>query len=108
MASSFPKTLPLLGLDGIVLLKGSHKSRDQGVCAMEAAAWIAGEKHSDSPGCVCPVIGAFMRSWNDTIDNDEERNRVLKPLVPLTIGTKSTKAIEEKRSNLAYDWFLTV
>ena len=96
--------LPLLGLEGIVLKSGVHASRDAGVCAMEALAWIAGEPHSDHPRCACPVIGAFMRSWNDSLPDDETRTRILRPLLPLLVGSRSTKAVELQRSYLAVDW----
>lgn len=46
----------------LTLHEGAHKDPADGMCAMEAAAWIAGEPHSDHPACACPVIGAFMRS----------------------------------------------
>src|SRR5437868_4311800 len=103
-----PKLLPLLGLDGITLKSGGHRSREKGVCVMEAVAWVAGEKHSDNPACACPIVSAFMRSWNDGLDSDEKRDKLLKPIIPLLVNSKSTKAVEWKRSKLAYDWFLTV
>lgn len=55
-ATALPDVLPVIGLDGIVLKEGSHEARERGVCAMEAVAWLAGEKHSDAPRCACPVI----------------------------------------------------
>ena len=42
-------------LGPLSLEKGAHK-RGSGMCAMEAAAYIAGEPHSDHPVCVSPVI----------------------------------------------------
>ena len=88
----------------LTLFSGSHKDRSNGLCAMEAAAWIANEPHSDSPACVCPVIGAFMRSWNDALPDNETRDRLLKPLIPLTINTRGDKALEEKRAFMCVDW----
>ena len=99
-----PDVLPLLGLEGLQLAEGSHTRRSQAVCAMEAVAWLAGEAHSDHPQCACRVIGAFMRSWNDALPTDEDRARWLRPLLPSLIGTRSTKAVETKRSYLALDW----
>ena len=40
------------------LAHGAHDSPADGLCAMEAAAWLAGEPHSDHPACVSPVIAA--------------------------------------------------
>ena len=63
-------------LDTITLDSGSHDRRTDGVCVMEAVAWWAGEDHSDHPECVSPVIGAFLRSWNDALpDGDRQQLR---------------------------------
>lgn len=35
LANALPPVLPLIGLDGIVLRKGNHASREDAVCAME-------------------------------------------------------------------------
>ena len=101
---ALPDRLPLIGLEGIILKSGSHGSRESGVCAMEALAWVAGEPHSDHPACACPVIGAFMRNWNDTLPDDQTRTRLLRPLLPLLIGSRSSVAVEVQRSYLALDW----
>jgi hypothetical protein len=90
-----------------VLLHGSHaKNCGKQMCIMEAAAWVAGEPWSDHPECVCPVIGAFMRSWNDGISDDVERTRLLKPFVPLIINTKGTAELETRRATMAADWLV--
>ena len=101
---NLPGTLPMLGLEGITLKAGGHDSRAAGVCAMEAVAWLAGEKHSDQPSCACPVIASFMRNWNDNIKDDTTRTNLLRPLLPLLVGSRSTKAVELRRSYLALDW----
>ena len=93
-------------LDRISLTKSSHKTREAGVCAMEAAAWIAGEEHSDHPSCACPVITSFMVNWNDALSSDIDRDRLLKPLLPLVVDTRATKAIEKRRSYMALDWLI--
>lgn len=84
--------------------KGSHKKREHGMCAMEAVAWIAGEKHSDHPRCVCPVIRNFVRAWNDGIDDTEERTRIMIPLIPMMIGTYNGKV--QLRSEMIEEWLL--
>jgi len=88
------------------LKSGGHKSRIDGACVMEAVAYVAGEPWSDHPECVSPVIGAFLRNWNDSLPTDADRDRLLKPLIPLIINTRSTHAIEEQRSYLALDWMI--
>jgi len=82
---------------------GSHQSFDDGYCVMEAVAYVAGEKFSDQPKCCCPVISAFLRAWNDDLATDADRDRLLKPLVPRLVGTRSTPAVEQRRADLALD-----
>ena len=93
-------------LKNISLARGQHGSIDAGACAMEAAAYVAGEQHSDHPTCVCPVIGQFMRSWNDALRSDDERDRLLKPLLLKILGTSSTPEVEHRRSLIALDWLI--
>lgn len=73
---------------------------------MEAAAYVAGEPHSDHPHCVSAVIAKFLRIWNDAIPDDETRTRLLVPLIPRIIGTSATEDIELRRSYLALDWLI--
>jgi hypothetical protein len=86
----------------------SHESIEKGLCVMEAVSYVAGEPWSDQPKCACPVISAFMRSWNDLLPNDAERDRLLKPLIAQLVDSKSTKGVEERRSYLALDWMIRV
>lgn len=92
----------------IHLKSGAHDSRVKGMCAMEAAAYIAGESHSDHPECVSPVIGHFLRSWNDTLPSDADRDRLLKPLLPVVLFTRTTEADEQRRAWMATDWLVRV
>ena len=95
-------------LEKLTLESGSHSDFEEGVCVMEAAAYIAGEKFSDHPTCVSEVIGSFMRSWNDGLPDNEARDRLLKPLVSVIIGTKTTEADDIRRSQMAVDWMVRV
>jgi hypothetical protein len=92
---------------GMTLKSGAHPSIKSGACVMEAVAYVAGEKWSDAPECASPVIAAFMRLWNDSLD-DEARNRLLKPLIPRLVDTKGTPKVEERRSYMALDWLIRV
>ena len=85
------------------LENGSHHSPDEGVCLMEAVAWLAREPHSDEPKCVCPVLGAFGRSLNDCLD--VERRGRLKPLIPALVGTASD-GHAEARGFMVMDWIV--
>ena len=99
----------MIALDRITLSHGGHANRAAGMCAMEAAAYIAGEAHSAQPACVSPAITAFMAGWNDGLPSNAERDRLLKPLIPLVIGTRTNDpAVEIHIGYLATDWFLRV
>ena len=93
-------------IQGLSLKSGAH-SPDSTFCVMEAVAFVAGEKWSDSPVCACPVISAFLRSWNDALSSDAERDRLLKPLIPKIVNTKDAK-LERRRSLMAADWLVRV
>jgi hypothetical protein len=96
-------------LDTLTLQSGAHDGDvPTEMCVMEAVAYIAGEPWSDHPICACPVISTFLRSWNDSLPCDADRDRLLKPLVLQLIDTRSTPLVEEKRSYLALDWLIRV
>jgi len=88
-------------------LKSGRHSPDSTFCVMEAAAFVAGEPWSDHPECVCPVIGAFLRAWNDGLPTDADRDRLLKPLIPKLLNTRNPE-LEERRSLMAADWLVRV
>jgi hypothetical protein len=96
----------LAELASISLKSGSHVPNHT-FCVMEACSWVAGEPWSDHPECACPIIGAFLRSWNDSLPSDAERDRLLKPLIAKLVGTRNP-AVEEKRSLMAADWLIRV
>jgi hypothetical protein len=92
-------------LEPLVLESGGHDAPNNGLvhaCVMEAVAYVAGEPWSDHPECASPVLGAFLRSWNDSL-SDEDR-QMLKPLIPRLVGTKGSAKVEEKRAWMATDW----
>ena len=47
------------------LSPGRHRSPSLGVCAMELASLLGGERFSDHPTRVCAVLAAFLRGYND-------------------------------------------
>jgi hypothetical protein len=101
------KRLTLEDLNRLTLKSGGHARRGiDSLCVMEAVAWFAGRDHTDRPPCVSPVIGDFLRSWNDAM-NDEDR-QMLKPLIPLVVGTAADAETEMRRSVMALDWLCRV
>lgn len=88
------------------LLAGKHAPNADGDwCAMEAVAYIAGEPWSDQPQCVCPVLAAFARAWNDGMPV-EMLDTLLLPLVPRFVGTAGGGALAERRAMMALDWLV--
>ncbi len=75
---------------------------------MELVAWLANEPWSDAPTCACPVMSAFVRSWNDALRTDADRDRLLKPMIPFLLDSKQSAAVELARSYLAFDWLARV
>ena len=102
MASNEP--LSVEALNQIPLRYGSHVTRAAGVCAMEAVAWLAGEPHSDRPKCACPVLTAMVVSLNDRLKSDEEREILLKPLLPKLLNTRVSREVERRRAYVATNW----
>jgi hypothetical protein len=93
-------------LNTLTIASGGHASLDDGACVMEAVAYVAGERWSDHPQCASRVISAFLRAWNDAM-NDEDRQQ-LKPLVPRLVGTAASDEVELRRSWMALDWYCRV
>ena len=97
----------LAQLDSLHLDAGASSSFDEGHCALEVVAWLAGEEHSDHPQCTSTAIGDFVRCWNDDL-SDEDRDRLLKPLLPRLVGSAGDSDTELARSYLALDWLCRV
>ena len=72
--------------DRVELVSGSIGDPGEGrMCLMSLVAFLAGEPHSDAPGCASPLIQAFAVVVNDHMPH-EARQR-LKPFAPRIIGT---------------------
>ena len=56
---------------------------------------LAGEEFGDRPRCVDPVIGAFLRAFNDRLP-DRQRQR-LYPYAALAVGTRGGRADRARR-----------
>ena len=95
-------------LTGIILKEGAHDSISDGMCAMEAVAWLAGEPHSDAPACACPVVAKFVTRLNDRISDDVTRTELLRPILPKIIGTRAGREAMIKRGFIAADYAVRV
>ena len=86
----------------IRLSPGKHSSPDDGACVMELASMLAGESFSDHPACVCPVIGSFLRAYNDSVN--DERRQDLYEYASLVVDSASTPLIQQARSEHLREW----
>jgi hypothetical protein len=69
---------------------------------MELASMLAGNRFSDQPRSVCPVIAAFLRAYNDWID--DERRQDLRHLASVAVGTRESSEVEQARLQLCDEW----
>lgn len=93
-------------LDSMHLVVGGDGADDHEFCAVEAASWAAHDKVvTDSPEWMSPVLAAFLRSWNDSLD-DEGRQK-LKVFLPRLADTAGDGQ-DEARAWLATDWLARV
>jgi hypothetical protein len=85
----------------IRLSRGSHASPDEGACVMELASMLAHEPFSDHPRSVCPVIAEFLRTYNDTVDDD--RRQDLYAYASSVVGTRGPRVIERRRARMCLE-----
>lgn len=86
----------------IRLTDGGHSSPREGVCVVELASLIAHEEFSDRPRCVCPVIGAFMRGWNDRAPYAERQR--LGPYAERIVGSRGSPSVTRERRDICLQW----
>jgi hypothetical protein len=77
------------------LARGRHKSPADGACVMELASMLAGERFSDHPRCVDPIIAAFLRAFNDRL-SPSERQRLV-PYASAVVGTAGARSVTRAR-----------
>jgi len=86
----------------IKLSKGKHTTPDDGACVMELASMLAGESFTDHPASVCPVIGSFLRSYNDSIDDN--RRQALYEYASRVVGSRACQRIQQARADRLARW----
>src|SRR3954451_12974292 len=99
-----PATIRLMSetFQTVRLAKGSHASPASGACVVEVASMLAGERFSDHPRTVCPVIAAFLRTYNDLLP-DPERDS-LYPCAAQVVGSASSRAVRRRRTVRLLEW----
>jgi hypothetical protein len=86
----------------IKLSKGKHSSPDDGACVMELASMLAGESFTDHPASVCPVIGSFLRAYNDTVDDDHRQD--LYEYASRVVGSRAGADVQRTRAEYLNAW----
>jgi hypothetical protein len=86
----------------ITLSKGKHASPQDGACAMELASMLAGEPFNDHPPSVCPVIGSFLRAYNDRIDDG--RRQDLYAYAAKVVGSRASLDVQHARAERLSAW----
>jgi hypothetical protein len=66
--------MPVVSHQTIRLSKGRHSSPESGACVMELASMLAGEQFTDHPRSVSRVVGAFLRCYNDMLDDTRRQD----------------------------------
>jgi hypothetical protein len=89
-------------VDSVLLEPGTHRSASDGVCLLELASVMARERFSDRPRCVCVVIAAFLRGWNDR-SSHAERQR-LRPYARRIVGSRSRRSVTRRRRDICLTW----
>ena len=90
----------------IRLSRGKHSSPEEGACVMELASMIAGEPFSDRPASACPVIGSFMRTYNDWVD--DTRRQDLYAYAAKLVGSRASEQVERARAQRLTDFALSI
>jgi hypothetical protein len=95
-------------LDSITLCAGAGLLTDNQLCVMQAVDYVSSGGTSDHPECASRVVTDFLIRWNDALPTSADRDRLLRPLIPDVIGTRTSDADEMVRSWMAYDWLVRV
>jgi hypothetical protein len=77
------------------IARGRHRSPSHGACVMEVASMLAGERFSDRPRCVDPVLAAYLRAFNDRLGHADRQS--LFPFAALAVGTRAGRAAARRR-----------
>jgi hypothetical protein len=86
----------------IKLSKGKHTSPEDGACVMELASMLAGEPFTDHPVSVCPVIGSFLRAYNDSIG--DVRRQALYEYASKVVGSRGAQRTQQARAGRLAQW----
>src|SRR6185312_4087273 len=86
------------------LSKGKHNLPQDGVCVMELASMLAAEPFNDHPQSVCPVIGAFLRAYNERVDDPRRQDPYAH--AAKVVGSRASQDVQHARAERLKAWAL--
>lgn len=95
-------TAPRASHQTVRLSRGKHESPENGACVMELASMLAHGPFTDHPRCACPIIGAFLRSYNDWVD--DRRRQDLYWYAAKVVGSRASAGVQSARAQRLIDW----
>lgn len=97
-----PTLETVISKQNVRLASGRHSSPAEGACVVELASLLAGERFSDRPLSVCPVLGAYMRVLNDRL-GDRSRQALLACAAEL-VGSRDRWKVRRRRARACARW----
>ena len=82
----------------VQLRRGAHRDPEDGMCVMELTSQLARERFTDRPRCVDPVVGAYLRTFNDRVGH--RARQALVPYAPRCVGTRGVREVTRARRDL--------
>lgn len=79
------------------LSRGRHERPEDGTCVAELVSMLAEERYSDRPRCACPALAAFLRGYNDALDDD--RRQDLFALASELVGSRGPEWLTTRRGD---------
>jgi len=84
------------------LARGDHRSPEEGVCVMELASMLAEEPFTHRPRSVCPVVAAFLRTYNDQLRHVARQE--LYPYAALVLDSRRDPDVARRRAAHFLAW----
>jgi hypothetical protein len=91
-----------LDLESLRLAPGSHSSPREGICAVELASMLAGERFSDRPRCVCRVVAGFLRTLNDRVPHADRKRLIA--YAERVVGSRAEQRVTHARRDVCLLW----
>ena len=88
---------PGVSFQTLRLSRGRHERPEDGTCVAELVSMLAGERYSDRPRCSCPALTAFVRGYNDGLDDEHRQD--LYALASELVGTRGPEWLTTLRGD---------